>query len=106
MDLLDSRGVANFIFKCKFCGNDSHASILTNVVPYTLEDSTRPKPILELEARGLVIEEFVPNGYFQAKSAESQQVFEEVELDDEWYDVDENTLNEVSITDIKWEVTR
>lgn len=61
---------------------------------------------MELETRGLDLLEFFPFVDFEAKSAESKTVFREVDLSDEWYDVDETTLNEVSITDIKWSLIK
>ncbi len=61
---------------------------------------------MEIEARGIDFIEFVPDGDFTAKSAVSGAVFEDVDLTDEFYDADEKTFDEVSITDIKWEIAR
>lgn len=101
-----SRGSANFVFKCSFCGKESSASIISDAKPYTAEQSEKPGTIVEIEARGIDFIEFVPDGDFTAKSAVSGAVFEDVDLTDEFYDADEKTFDEVSITDIKWEIAR
>lgn len=50
---------------------------------------------------------FVPNGEFQCIGLDSGTVFNEVDLSEgEWYDVDEKTNDEVSIIDVKWEISR
>ena len=46
-------------------------------------------------------------GLFEAKGAESTTKFEEIELnEDEFYDYDGNAGNEVSITEVSWDVVR
>lgn len=103
VDLKRSVATHNFYVKCSFCLNDGYVNILS-AGGGTYTESGETKTMLELDTRGVVIDEFIPNGYFFAKSALSNQIFDEVELDEEWYDVDEKTMEEVSITDIKWTV--
>ncbi|CAK9439498.1 uncharacterized protein LODBEIA_P35980 [Lodderomyces beijingensis] len=101
-----SRGEANFVFRCKECKNEHNASIERTNAKLENGDS-KPVAILEIDARGLDFVEFIPDGKFQAKGVETGTVFDEVDLEDsEWYDVDEKTNEEVSITDVKWTISR
>ncbi|EMG49842.1 Ess1 UPF0587 protein C2D10.03c [Candida maltosa Xu316] len=104
----DSRGDASFIFKCKDCKSEHSANVLPTNKKFTMEDYEKRVfvPILEIDARGLDFLEFEPTGDFKCTGIESGTKFDEVDLSDEWYDVDEKTNDEVSITEIKWSIDR
>lgn len=118
VELTNSRGEANFMYKCDFCKSESNANIIypkkdkkdEAIKAYTYETSDEFQTIIKIEARGLVIEKFVAheNDNFVAKSEESSQVFKTedgaLDLTDDWYDVDESSYNEVSITEIEWTI--
>lgn len=106
-EISGSRGEANFVFRCKNCKRESSASITRTKNNYTIEDSGKAVSLLEIEARGIEFVRFVPDGLFEAKGAESTTKFEEIELnEDEFYDYDDNAGNEVSITEVSWDVVR
>ncbi|KAA8915241.1 hypothetical protein TRICI_002598 [Trichomonascus ciferrii] len=102
-----SRGEANFVFRCKNCKRESSASLQTSKKRYMLEDSGKDVTMLTIDPRGIDFVEFIPVGLFSCKGAESNTPFNEVELEDgEWYDYDEKSGDEVSITDIKWSIKK
>ncbi|KAJ1965376.1 hypothetical protein GGI12_000808 [Dipsacomyces acuminosporus] len=100
-----SRGEANFVMRCKFCGRESSASIEGQPKPYTADDSGSFVSILTLECRGLEPVDFEPRDGWVAEGAESQTPFEVDLSEGEWYDYDEKA-GEVSITDIQFKITR
>ncbi|VEU19853.1 DEKNAAC100386 [Brettanomyces naardenensis] len=104
-----SRGEANFVFKCSFCGSSSNIDlgIPKKFKPYTVDDNGRRVPFLAVEARGVDIIQFIPEGPFECKGANSRTVFHEVDISGgEWYDYDEEAGNEVSITEIAWDISK
>lgn len=63
--------------------------------------------MLKMDTRGVDVVEFVPDGKFVCKGAESSTKFQEVDLsENEWYDYDDNAGDEVSITDIEWSIKK
>ncbi|KAK6457233.1 uncharacterized protein RJT20DRAFT_127413 [Scheffersomyces xylosifermentans] len=105
-EISGSRGEASFVFRCKECKAEHSAAITRTAQKLTAEDK-KPVPILEIDARGLDFESFIPEGKFQAVGLESGTKFEEVDLEDnEWYDYDDKAGAEVSITDVTWEISR
>ncbi|KAI4946139.1 hypothetical protein J4E91_007582 [Alternaria rosae] len=92
-----SKGEANFVWRCK------------NSAPTSYEQSDPPKKtnILMFDCRGLEFVEFVAEGEFLATGTESGTKFSGIELPDgEWYDYDEKAGEEVSITNVEWEIRR
>ncbi|KAK9466393.1 hypothetical protein V1512DRAFT_167874 [Lipomyces arxii] len=105
--LSGSRGDANFVWRCKSCRRESSASFKTKPVAYTAEDSGTWKNIVELEVRGLEFTEFEVQGDWTCKSAANGAVYEEVDLQQgEWFDYDEKAGEEVTITEVKWQIRR
>ncbi|KAI5965335.1 uncharacterized protein KGF55_001556 [Candida pseudojiufengensis] len=105
-EISGSRGEASFVFRCKECKNEHSASIARTNDSLTI-GNTKPVSILEIDARGIDFIKFIPDGKFQCVGEETGTKFDEVDLeDDEWYDVDEKTNDEVSIVDVKWSITR
>jgi hypothetical protein len=106
-ELPNSRGEANFIFKCKTCGRDSSVQIKPTGKTYDIEDAGKNVAFLEIESRGLELKEFIPLGIFVAKGADTTTKFNDVLLDEgEFYDYDDNAGAEVSITEVKWDIVR
>ncbi|EDK44318.1 conserved hypothetical protein [Lodderomyces elongisporus NRRL YB-4239] len=105
-EISGSRGEASFVFRCKECKNEHSASI-ERTKEKLEQGNSKPVSILEIDARGLDFNEFIPDGRFQAKGLDTGTLFTEVDLEDlEWYDVDEKTNEEVSIVDVKWTISR
>lgn len=105
-EILGSRGEASFVFRCKECKSEHSASITRTSSKLTVDDK-KPVAILEIDARGLDFEKFHPEGRYEAVGAETGTKFTDVDLsDDEWYDYDDKAGAEVSITDVKWEISR
>lgn len=103
----DSRGVSNFVFKCKSCKKEGSANIERTVLKYTLEDSGKSVALLQIDSRGFELKDFVADGKFQCKGVESGTVFDEVDLSDhEWYDYDDKASQEVSVENVKWDILR
>lgn len=105
-DIPKSKGEANFILKCRNCRRDLSISFEEPFHVYKDEHSGERQNLLILECRGCEIIEFQPDGEWQAEGTESGTKFPEVDLSDEWYDYDEKTQSEVSITDIEWSINR
>ena len=108
-ELEGSRGEANFTNKCDFCSETSNCSISIpkKYESYKIEQNNKRVAILEIDARGLELVEFIPEGLFSCKGAETSTVFEEVDLSEgEWYDYDERAGEEVSITEISWDISK
>ncbi|CAN3354642.1 hypothetical protein DICA4_B07250 [Diutina catenulata] len=100
-----SRGESSFVFRCKECKSEHNANI--EVTKKTVDESEVWTPLLELDARGLDFKSFIPQGQFECVGAESGTKFAEVELEEnEWYDYDEKTGAEVSITEVEWRIER
>lgn len=108
-EIKGSRGNASFIFKCKECKNEHSINIIPTNLKLTNENSENKIFInfLEIDSRGLDFLKFIPNGEFQCIGLDSGTIFNNVDLSEgEWYDVDEKTNDEVSIIDVKWEISR
>ncbi|RCK54881.1 hypothetical protein Cantr_04585 [Candida viswanathii] len=116
-EISGSRGDASFIFRCRECKNEHSINIVPTGEKLRAEEEEEEEgkgrkkdkwvSLLEIDSRGLDFLRFVPNGEFQCVGTETGTVFDEVDLSEgEWYDVDENTNDEVSIVDVKWEISR
>lgn len=106
-DLDGSRGQASFVGACSFCKYKSNIDIQLpkNYQGYTVENSGEKVRMLEISLRGFQIVEYIADGPFICKGAETISEFKEVDLlDEEWYDYDDIAGEETSITDIKWEI--
>ncbi|KAI1915506.1 hypothetical protein LOZ39_001118 [Ophidiomyces ophidiicola] len=84
---------------------ENSASFTTAPTAYT--ESQTQQSIVHIDCRGLELTDFQPDGEWQAKGAESNTKFANIDLQDgEWYDYDEKAGEEVSITGLNWEVKR
>lgn len=99
------RGEALFVFRCKECKSELSANVAATKT--TIAELDQWARLLEIDARGLEVVEFIPEGKFQAVGAELSTKFNEVDLEEgEWYDYDEKQGAEVSITEVEWKVER
>ncbi|EFR01874.1 DUF866 domain-containing protein [Nannizzia gypsea CBS 118893] len=103
------RGEANFVWKCKLCKRTHSASITTEPMAFDESKDSKGKgqKIIEFDCRGLEFTEFKADGKWEAKGTESGTKFSDISLEEgEWYDFDEKQGEEVSITEISWEIRR
>ncbi|KAF2003222.1 DUF866-domain-containing protein [Amniculicola lignicola CBS 123094] len=106
-DMSGSKGDANFVWKCKNCKREHSANIRAAPASYPHSDPAKIQNILEFDCRGLEFTEFKAEGHFLATGLESNTKFSGIELDEgEWFDYDEKAGEEVSITNVKWEIRR
>lgn len=106
-EISGSKGEASFVFRCKSCKSEHSAQILRTNESLTQETAGKWVKLLEIDARGADFIEFIPEGRWMGKAANSTSVFDEIDLEDgEWYDYDDNKGEEVSVTDFKWEISR
>ncbi|CAN9464939.1 unnamed protein product [Alternaria alternata] len=93
-----SKGEANFVWR---------SNIKAAPASYPQSDPPKKINILEFDCRGLEFVEFKAEGEFLATGIESGTKFSGIELPDgEWYDYDEKAGEEVSITNVEWEIRR
>ncbi|KAF2761956.1 DUF866-domain-containing protein [Pseudovirgaria hyperparasitica] len=106
-EISGSRGEANFVWRCKSCKREQSANIKEKPKAYPHSDAAKKQNILEFDCRGLEFVEFKPDGEWTAKGLESGTKFTGIELHEgDWFDYDEKASEEVSITDMKWEIRR
>jgi hypothetical protein len=102
-----SRGDANFVWRCKNCKREHSATIKETPKAYPLTSPPKTQNIIEFDCRGLEFTEFRPEGEWLAEGEESGTKFSGIELvEEEWFDYDEKSGEEVSITNLKWEIRR
>lgn len=100
---LDKKGVANFIYRCKECKSELNASI--ERVKGNVQESNEWTKLLSIDARGVEFKLFVPEGKFTVKGLKGSEF--ELELEEgEWYDYDDKTGEEVSVTEVEWRIER
>ncbi|KAF2255499.1 DUF866-domain-containing protein [Trematosphaeria pertusa] len=106
-DVSGSRGEANFVWKCKNCKREHSANIKAAPASYDQTNPPKTVNILEFDCRGLEFTEFKAEGEFLATGTESNTKFTGIDLSEgEWFDYDEKEGEEVSITNVKWEIRR
>ncbi|KAI5298787.1 hypothetical protein KEM55_002932, partial [Ascosphaera atra] len=106
IEIPGSRGEANFVWKCRSCGKAHTALIRNSATAYDSIEGER-KNIIELDCRGLEPTDFIADGEWLATGSESATPFSGIDLGEgEWYDYDEKAGDEVSITDLEWEIKR
>ncbi|KAI8064625.1 DUF866-domain-containing protein [Gongronella butleri] len=102
-DVSGSRGEANLVMRCKFCKRESTAQFETNtkVIPY--QDSGKFQKMATFDVRGLELVDFSPKEGWVAKGLESDTVFDDVDLTEDWADYDEKAGEPVGISGIEVE---
>ncbi|KAF2199414.1 DUF866-domain-containing protein [Delitschia confertaspora ATCC 74209] len=102
-----SRGEANFVWRCKNCKREHSANIKAAPTSYPSNSPPKTQNILEFDCRGLEFVEFRAEGEWLATGTDSNTKFSEIDLTEgEWFDYDDKAGEEVSITNIKWEIRR
>ncbi|KAF2788989.1 hypothetical protein K505DRAFT_285175 [Melanomma pulvis-pyrius CBS 109.77] len=106
-DVSGSKGEANFVWRCKNCKREHSASVKAAPATYPRTEPAKTQNILEFDCRGLEFVDFKAEGEFLAKGLETTTKFTGIDLTDgEWFDYDEKAGEEVSITNVKWEIRR
>ncbi|PSN72970.1 DUF866-domain-containing protein [Corynespora cassiicola Philippines] len=106
-ELSGSRGEANFVWKCKNCKREHSANVKAAPASYPHTDPPKTQNILEFDCRGLEFTDFKAEGEFLAEGTETGSKFTSIDLSEgEWFDYDEKASEEVSITNVKWEIRR
>lgn len=106
-EITGSRGDASFVFRCKNCKSEHSAQITRTADKLKIEDTGAWAKILEIDARGIEFDEFLAEGRWKCKGAETTSQFDEVDLEDaEWYDYDEKANGEVSVTNVEFDIAR
>ncbi|KAI8995038.1 hypothetical protein BDB01DRAFT_847020 [Pilobolus umbonatus] len=103
-DMNSSRGSANLVMRCKFCKRDGSAQFEPSfkLQSYNIEDTGKFKQIAQFDCRGLELVDFQPRESWVAKGAESNSVFEDIDLTEgEWVEYDEKTSEPVGISNIE-----
>ncbi|KAG0678443.1 hypothetical protein C6P40_000438 [Pichia californica] len=100
-----SRGEASYVGSCSFCKAKSNINIQLpkDFQGYSLENNGSKIKMLEIDARGYEIIEFIADSPFVCKGTDSDSEFKDVLLmETEWYDYDDKASQETSITDVQW----
>lgn len=105
VSLPNSRGEANFVMKCKSCGKDGNISVISKQFK-EYENGSKPVELASFECRGWDLIEFIPEGEFIAKAENSNTVFTFEFEDGEFYEYDEKANEEVSITNLEFEIVK
>lgn len=104
-EISGSRGEASFVFRCKACKSEHSAQI--ERTKEKLAELGNWCKILEIDARGVEFVEFKATGQWTVNSTVSSAKFDEVDLEDaEWYDYDDNAGEEVSVTEVEFDIAR
>ncbi|KAI9203239.1 UPF0587 protein C1orf123 [Polychytrium aggregatum] len=103
----NSRGEANLVMKCKFCKTDGSGSLVSkSIKPYNLEHSGNFSTVATFELRNLEVVGWKPSVGFRAIGAESETVFEDIDLQDDWTEYDEKAQESVSILNIETKASK
>jgi hypothetical protein len=104
VDIPNSRGIANIVLNIE---RGRYATISVEQIrdivrtDISSDDSGRDVPLLAVECRGCTISAWKPTGFYTVVT-ESGSVFDEVDLSEkEWYDVDPETNEPISITNVR-----
>jgi hypothetical protein len=107
IEIPNSRGTTNLVIKMD---KNAYASITVEALQKTVkteitsEDSGKSVPLLAVDCRGCDIESWTATGFYSARTP-SGTVFDTVDLSEkEWYDVDTETNEPVSITNVETSV--
>ena len=114
----------NLVFKCRNCTRTHTLLIPQAPTPYRHPDddkvplnkntknAEKKQTMLVMDCRGIEVVGFSPEGTWKAQGVESGTPFEEVTLEGgndgkwEWYEYDEKAGEEVSATNVSFEIGR
>ncbi|KAI7899986.1 uncharacterized protein BX663DRAFT_488735 [Cokeromyces recurvatus] len=103
-EMNSSRGSANLVMRCKFCKRDMSAQFEPSfkVKGYEIEKNGEFQQIAQFDCRGLELVDFQPRESWTAKGAESDTIFEDIDLTEgEWAEYDEKSGEPVGISNIE-----
>lgn len=107
IEIPNSRGTTNLVIKID---KNAYASITVEAIPKTVksditsDDFGKSVPLLAVDCRGCDIESWTAIGFYSART-HSGTVFDNVDLSQkEWYDVDTELNEPVSITNVETSV--
>ncbi|CEP19047.1 hypothetical protein [Parasitella parasitica] len=103
-EMNSSRGSANLVMRCKFCKRDMNAKFDSSfkIKKYDVEENNKFQKIAQFDCRSLELVDFEPRDTWICKGADSDTVFEDVDLiTDEWVGYDEKSGMPVSISNIE-----
>ncbi|KAI5298818.1 hypothetical protein KEM56_003758 [Ascosphaera pollenicola] len=85
----------------------THSASITDAAKTFDITMGKTQSIIELDCRGLEPIEFIADGEWHATGIKSGTSFSNIELEEgEWFDYDNKAGQEVSITDVQWEIRR
>ncbi|EIE85560.1 hypothetical protein RO3G_10270 [Rhizopus delemar RA 99-880] len=106
-EISGSRGSASLVMRCKFCKREGTArkvDLSFKIKKYNIEQNGKFQQIAQFDCRGLELVDFQPRDSWFAKGAESDTVFNDIDLSEgEWAEYDEKSGEPVGISDIKVE---
>ncbi|KAG1445202.1 hypothetical protein G6F55_012044 [Rhizopus delemar] len=103
-EISGSRGSASLVMRCKFCKREGTAQFEPSfkIKKYNIEQNGKFQQIAQFDCRGLELVDFQPRDSWFAKGAESDTVFNDIDLSEgEWAEYDEKSGEPVGISDIK-----
>jgi len=105
VEMPNTRAVANLCLSFKDTGKTAASVSVTTVKGFTqnkylADDSGLFIPVAAFECRGAIPVKCTSHGLFTADN------FRNIDLSNEWYDVDPDTCESVSITDVEWKFER
>jgi len=107
VEMQKGHGTANFIMKCKECKKIMTLGInnRSNKNPFVLniENGNDEGIICGFECRGCKITEWTPKEGINIEAYETEKIFEDVDITNEWCDYDENSQKTVSLLEpVTW----
>ncbi|KFD57280.1 hypothetical protein M514_01791, partial [Trichuris suis] len=107
-DIPSSRGQANFVCKCKLCGEQSSVDILKNSVrSYKTELNEMWQRVVVFDCRGMEPVDYNADGGWTVMSSKSNAIYECISLDNnEWLEYDEEGKVQLSIENVEHRFVR
>ncbi|KAG0743375.1 hypothetical protein G6F57_009721 [Rhizopus arrhizus] len=99
-EISGSRGSASLVMRCKFCKREGTAQFEPSfkIKKYNIEQNGKFQQIAQFDCRGLELVDFQPRDSWLAKGAESDTVFNDIDLSEgEWAEYDEKSGEPVGI---------
>lgn len=106
IEIPNSRGVSNFVMKCKWCNSLGTMDIEEKTLQPYLAESVGFQPLVVIEGRGWEPVEWLPLGKFGCSGQNSSTIFGDIPLDDDWCDYDEKAGESVEIMNLKSQISK
>uniref|UniRef100_A0A5S6QTN2 CXXC motif containing zinc binding protein n=1 Tax=Trichuris muris TaxID=70415 RepID=A0A5S6QTN2_TRIMR len=107
-EIPSSRGQANFLCKCKLCGEQSSVDIIKNSTRSYKTDLTQMwQRMVVFDCRGMEPIDYNPDGGWTVVSSKSNATYEYISLDEnEWLEYDEEGRVQLSIGSVEHRFVR